>query len=105
MPVEHLLKTEIERRLLAALCATTLDPDVRANILEGLTAHTFANPDHEIIVQALAKMPRVTGEHIRETLSARLTRLGFPDVDVRPIFELSPPSIEQIKSLLQQLDA
>lgn len=101
---EHLPSSEIERRLLAALCAASLDRLTRALILERLSAHTFANRDHEIIFQALAKMPPATAEHIRETLSARLTRLGFPDIDVEPILEFSPPPLDTITALLQQLD-
>jgi hypothetical protein len=98
----HLKAAEIERRLLAALCAPALDHQTRAEILERLAAHTFANPDHEVIFRALVKIPRATAEHIRETLRARLTRLGFPDLDVESIFELEPPSAEQIRTLLQQ---
>jgi hypothetical protein len=101
---ERLPSAEIERRLLSALCATTLGREMRALILERLSAHTFANPDHEIIFQALAKIPLAPAAHIRETLSARLTRLGFPDIDVEPIFEFSPPPPNTITALLQQLD-
>jgi DnaB-like helicase N terminal domain len=101
---ERSRSAEIERRLLAALCASALDRQTRAQILERLSAHIFANRDHEIIFQALAQMPPATAEHIRETLSARLTRLGFPDIDVEPIFGLSPPPPDTIKALLQQLD-
>ena len=101
---EQLPSAEIERRLLAALCAATVSREMRAQILERLSAHTFANRDHEIIFQALAKMPPATAEHIRDTLSARLTRLGFPDIDVEPIFEFSPPPPNTITALLQQLD-
>ena len=101
---ERLPNAEIERRLLSALCATALAPEMRALILERLSAHTFANRDHEIICQALAKIPLAPAEHIRETLSARLTRLGFPDIDVEPILEFSPPSPDTITALLEQLD-
>ena len=105
MPEEarQLPTTEIERQLLAALCSTQLDSETRATVLDRLSAHTFADPDHEVIFQALAKMPRAPGERIRETLSARLTRLGFPDIDVAPILGLSPPSPEKIRSLLRQI--
>jgi hypothetical protein len=96
---------EIERRLLAALCAATLNREMHTQILERLSTHAFANPDHEIIFQALAKMPPATAEHIRETLGARLTRLGFPDIDVEPIFEFSPPPPDTITTLLRQLDS
>jgi hypothetical protein len=30
--------------------------------------------------------------------------LGFPDIDVEPIFEFSPPPPDTIEALLQQLD-
>lgn len=99
----HLSTAEIERWLLAALCAPALDQQHRAEILDRLAAHTFAEPDHETIFRALVKVPHATAEHIRETLTARLTRLGFPDVDVEPIFATAPPSPEKIRVLLQQL--
>jgi hypothetical protein len=94
---------EIERQLLAALCSPALDPATRLGILAGLRAHKFTNPDHDVILGALENLPRAAIEHIRETLSARLTRLGFPDIDVDPILELEPPSAEKINLLLQQL--
>ena len=94
---------EVERQLLAPLCVSDLDRQTRAEILECLRTHPFSEPDHEVIFQALAKMPRASARQIRETLSARLTRLGFPDIDVDPIFELEPPSAKTIKALLRQL--
>jgi hypothetical protein len=100
---EHrLLVEEIERLLLAGLCAP-LDRKTRSEILHSLSAHTFASADHGVVFQALAKLPPATPEHIREALYARLTRLGFPDVDLEPILKLEPPSTEKIKALLQQL--
>ena len=101
---ERLPNDELERRLLSALCATALDREMSAQILERLGAHTFANRDNEIIFQALAKIPLAPAEHIRETLSARLARLGFPDIDVEPILGISPPSSDTITALLQRLD-
>jgi hypothetical protein len=94
---------EIERQLLAALCAPGLNSETRAAVLERFATHVFADPDHEVIFGALVKIPHAAAEHIRDTLSARLTRLGFPDIDVEPIFELPPPPPDKIKSLLQQL--
>jgi len=99
----HLPATEIEGLLLAALCGSSLDRRGRDEIIERLATHTFASPDHEAIFRTLAKIPRAAAEHIRETISARLTRLGFPDIDVQPILELAPPSPEKIRALLLQL--
>jgi len=94
---------EIERQLLAALCSPALDPATRAGILAGLRAHKFADPDYDMIFRALKNIPSAAIEHIRETLGARLTRLGFPDIDVHPILEMELPSPEKISLLLQQL--
>lgn len=95
--------SEIERRLLAALCAAGLDDETRARIFERLATHKFAAADHETIFRALLKMRRAPPRHIRENLGAGLTRLGFPDIDVGPIFELDPPSAKQIVALLDRL--
>lgn len=94
----------IELQLLAALCSSTIHLQMRAEILERLARHTFARVDHEMIFRALEKMPQAKPEHIRETLGARVTRLGFPDIDVHQLFELAPRSIEEIRMLLQQLE-
>lgn len=102
-PQPHPSAAELERQLLAALCSSTLDCLTRAQILAHLRAHAFADPNHDVIFRALANMPPATAEHIRETLAARLTRLGFPDIDVDPILELEPPSPEKINSLLRRL--
>ena len=99
----HLPAAEIERLLLAALCASALGRQKRAEILERLAAHEFASSDHEVIFRALANMPGASAERIRETLRARLTRMGFPDIDVEPIWELPPPSAERISALLREL--
>ncbi len=94
---------EIERRLLGALCAPGLDDETRARIFERLATHTFAAADHETIFRALLKMRGAPARHIRETLGAGLTRLGFPDIDVEPILSLEPPSAQQIAALLDRL--
>jgi hypothetical protein len=95
---------EIEQQLLAALCAPVLDDQTRAAILHGLAKHRFASSDHQMIFRALANMPPASAKHIRETLGARLTRLGFPDIDVEPIFKAESPSAEKITALLRQLN-
>ena len=100
----HLTTGEIERSLLAALCGP-LDHKTRSEILNRLAAHAFASPDHEVIFRALVKMPRASAEHIRETLYARLTRLGFPDIDLEPILKLEPPPKEKIEALLRALSS
>ena len=98
------VEQEVEQQLLAALCAPALDDQTRDAILHGLAKHKFASPDHQMIFRALVNMPPASAEHIRETLGSRLTRLGFPDIDVEPIFQAEPPSAEKITALLRQLN-
>ena len=99
----NLSARKIERRLLSALCAPGLDDKTRARIFQRLAAYKFASGDHQVIFQALLKSSRAQASHFRETLAARLTRLGFPDIDVGPIFTLEVPSAEQIPALLDRL--
>jgi hypothetical protein len=103
---QHLTEVaqEIEQQLLAALCAPALDDQTRDAILLGLAKHKFASSDHQMIFRVLVNMPPASPEHIRETLGARLTRLGFPDIDVEPIFQAESPSAEKITALLRQLN-
>jgi len=95
--------SEIERQLLAALCSPGLDDETRTQLFERLASHKFAAADHETIFRALLKMRGAPPRHIRENLGAGLTRLGFPDIDVEPIFQLEPPSAQQIAALLDGL--
>jgi hypothetical protein len=101
----RLIPAEIELKLLAALCSPVVDHETRGKILGRLARHKFANPDYETISRALNQIPGASTEHIRETLSARVTRLGFPDIDVEPIFAIEPPSIDEIQTLLRRLEA
>lgn len=95
--------SEIERRLLAALCASSPGDPTRALLFARLASHQFAAADHETIFRALLKMPGAPARHIRETLGASVTRLGFPDIDVDQILSLEPPSPQEIAGLLDRL--
>ena len=101
----HLPAAQVEQLLLAALCAPALSCQTRTEIVERLAVHKFVYPEYEVIFRALAKMRHATAEHIRETLGAQLTRMGFPDIDVELIFELAGPAAAKVKTLLQQLNS
>jgi len=109
-PADEILKKkdqpsagDVERRLLAALCSPLIDSKTRADMLGRLANHKFATPDHETIFRALSQMPLASAGQIRETLGARVTRLGFPDIDVEPIFEAEAPTVAEVQTLLRQL--
>lgn len=97
------IEKDIERRLLAALCSPVVDAKTRADLLDRLANHKFATPDYEMIFRALRQMRLASAEQIRETLSARVTRLGFPDIDVKPIFDTDAPTAGEIQTLLRQI--
>ena len=103
LPDRNRSASEIEQLLLAALCASGLDEETRVRLLARLSSHKFAVADHETIFRTLLKMRAAPARHIRETLAACLTRLGFPDIDVDPIFSLEPPSAQEIAGLLDRL--
>jgi hypothetical protein len=98
-------KIEIECRLLAALCDPALAPELRSQIFQKLASHKFDSSDHEIIFRALAAVAEAPIELIRETLAARITRLGFPDIDIAPLLALPTSSPAEIPDLLSKLDS
>jgi hypothetical protein len=101
---ERRIPAEFELKLLAALCSPMVDGDTRTKILDRLATYRFASRDHDTIFRALSQMPGASTEHIRETLGARVTRLGFPDIDVQSIFAIEPPSTDEIQTLLSRLE-
>ncbi len=97
-----------EQRLLASLCQDALGRPARVDVLRRLAGYTFADPEHEVIFHALAKMPLAdperTGADTRAELSVRITRLGFPDCDLAPFFSIAPPGPSEIAALLASLE-
>jgi hypothetical protein len=78
---------EIERRLLAALCSTTsLTFGDRIDTLRSLVDYNWTNPDHRVIYEALRRSRQRDSAALREHISAEITRLGFPDIDIEPFF-------------------
>jgi hypothetical protein len=96
-------KIEIERLLLAALCQHALDPQTRQEVLERLTQHTFASPEHEVIFRVVSRIAQAAPGQIKEAVKTRVTRLGFPDIDVDPLFVPGAPSPDEARALLKQL--
>jgi hypothetical protein len=48
-------------------------------------------------------MPAVDCADIRETLALAVTRMGFPDVDLDPLFSTLPPTPAEVALLLERL--
>jgi hypothetical protein len=91
---------EMERALLGALCQLRQDDPRRSQILQLLPRYNWISGDHRAVYDALAQWTAEPSE-IRNGIAARLTRLGFPDVDIQPFFEptgdLSAIAIEWLR--------
>jgi hypothetical protein len=76
----------MERTLLASLCQSGQDDPLRSQIIELLRRYNWQSGDHRAVYDALARWTADPAE-IRSGIAARLTRIGFPDIDVAPYFE------------------
>jgi hypothetical protein len=97
----HILK--VERRVLQALCQGTPQGSVRARARELLLSYRWREPLHQVVFEVVLGIPTEAPEVIREQLPARLTRKGFPDVDIGDFFEPHGLSKEKAGRLIRQL--
>ena len=77
---------EIERRVLGALCAAPLSLDDCSEALRSLVNYNWIVPDHRVIYEALRRSRQRSTSALREQMTAEITRLGFPDIQVEPFF-------------------
>ena len=92
---------EMERALLAALCQSNPADANRAELLKSLRSYQWKSGDCRAIYQAIAIRPNELND-IRRDLAARLTRIGFPDVDFDFCFK---PASFSLESALEWLRA
>ncbi|HLW79919.1 MAG TPA: hypothetical protein VKU44_10015, partial [Terriglobia bacterium] len=77
---------EIERRLLQVLCQGTPPGSVRAAARASLRDYRWCDPVHQVIFEIILSLPVDSAELTRNQLPARLTRRGFPDVEIDDLF-------------------
>ena len=100
----HDRRVRAEQLLIAALCQQSVDKRAREKLLGDLSEHKFTSHELELIFRTLAKISNATPIQTRELLMSRLTRLGFPDIDIEPYFDgLEPPRSAEIRRLLTDL--
>ena len=85
--VLHILA--LEREILRSLCSTRHPDLLRDAMLRSLSQHVWHDPDHRVIYEALRQIPSSAPAAIRDQLPATVTRMGFPDVDLKPYFDAS----------------
>jgi hypothetical protein len=93
-----------ERRLLAAVCQNTLDSAARFAVMQRLAECSLADPEDEVIFRALTKMSATDPERTRSDLGVRITRMGFPDFDLDPFFNIAPAGASEIPALFALLE-
>ena len=93
----------IERALLAALCRESVTSDVRATIVQRLKTHRFTGADHEVVFRAVLAMPTLEHGRIPAALTLAVTRMGFPDIELRDYFNEALLSTDELLRLVAQL--
>lgn len=71
----------IERQVLAALFQGFADGPLDDSLKQSLASYHWREPDHQALFAALMRCPSSDASVIAAEIPARLTRLGFPDVD------------------------
>ncbi len=108
MPNSAQRTLELERLVLSLLCQPPGDAS-RTKLEQQIATYAWRNHDHQIIFEVLCEIRSKDPQVIREQLPARLTRKGFPDLDVETLFEplgLDGRSTrELIRSLIKSLRA
>ena len=79
IPKHDVLQTE--RQILAVLLQGFNDGPLEESLKQSLAAYCWRAPDHEAIFAALIRFPSSHPSMVLVELPARLTRLGFPDVE------------------------
>lgn len=89
----------LEARLLQLLCqipAGIEREEIFEQFLSGARSYHWRIPEHQVIFQALARVPQLSGAALRAMLPAQLTRAGFPDIEIAHYFApLDVPQGEQ----------
>jgi hypothetical protein len=93
----------VEQRVLRALCQGTPDGSVRETSRMVLRGYRWRELMHQVIFDVVLSIPSDTPEVIQSQLPARLTRRGFPDVDIDDLFKPHGMSKKHAEELMQFL--
>ena len=95
----------LEQLTLRLLCAGTPQSPVKNELVPLLRRYRWQHQLHQIIFSAIAAVPSDDPSTLRQLLPARLTRMGFPDVELDELFV--PPSLsrEEAIAVVRQMTA
>jgi hypothetical protein len=95
----------LETLALRLLCAGTTEGAVREGLIPLLRGYTWQSALQRAIFNAIAAIPSDNPEILRQLLPAKLTRMGFPDVEWEELFAPLSMSGEEAVVLVRQLVA
>ncbi len=95
--------SEMEERLLQAICQGGLHRELREETLSRLRSYAFASVHHQVVFDCLSALARREPETIRSLLPERLVRAGFPDLDIASFFEPHGLSAQEVRKILARL--
>ena len=95
----------LEQLILRLLCAGTPQGPVKNVLVPLLRDYHWQRQLHQIIFSAVAAIPSDDPATLRQLLPAKLTRMGFPDIEWEEIF--TPPllSTERAADMVRQMTA
>jgi hypothetical protein len=95
----------LEKLALRLLCVGTSQGAVKGPLILLLRGYPWQSTLHQATFDALAATPSSDSETLRQLLPAKLTRMGFPDVEWDELFTPLPMSREESIALVRQMVA
>ena len=92
-----------ERLALRLLCVGTPQGPVKNVLAPLLRGYRWQRPLHQVIFSAIVSIPTDDPETLRQLLPAKLTRMGFPDVEWEEVLFPAMLSREEALTLARQM--
>jgi len=99
------MEQQIELLTLRVLCLGTPQGSVKEIGRSLLRDYRWHNAFHEAVWNALYSLPSENPEVLRQLLPAKLTRLGFPDVEWEEFFAPHSLSQDEAMALMRRMAA
>ena len=94
---------QLEKLVLRLLCSGTAQGSIKETLPPLLRGYHWKSTLHRAIFNAIAAIPSDDPETLRQLLPAKLTRMGFPDVEWDEILSPSSLTRDEAIALVQQL--
>jgi hypothetical protein len=96
-------RLHFEKLVLRLLCVGTTQGPAADTLSPLLRDYQWKSTLHRAIYNAIAAFPSDDPEALRQWLPAKLTRMGFPDVEWEEIFAPASLSREEAIAIVRQL--